>query len=75
MRLIMHQLIQYKEHCATYRGFTIRRLPRKAMCPMTRYRVIYDGFSLGLFDAQALATGYIDSLCNEVKNDSRNKSN
>lgn len=49
-------------HSSVYRGFFIIKLPRKAVQPMTRYRVIKDDCSFGKFDAQAEATRYIDYL-------------
>lgn len=49
-----------------YRGFTIIKLPRKAMNPVTRYHVWLDDQSFGKFDAMAEAVKYIDGLKNET---------
>ncbi|MCW6014554.1 hypothetical protein K1Y38_17105 [Serratia marcescens] len=57
-----HALIKVSEHTNLYRGFSITRLPRKALNPVTRYHVSQGDQSYGKFDAQAEATGYIDGL-------------
>lgn len=53
---------QITEHSFMYRGFTIIKLPRKAMNPVTRYHVWLDDQSFGKFDAMAEAIKYIDLL-------------
>lgn len=45
-----------------YRGFTIIKLPRKTVTPITRYHVWLDDQSFGKFDAMAEAVKYIDKL-------------
>lgn len=55
-------LIKVSEHTCVYRGFSVTKLPRKALQPVTRYLVRQGDQSYGKFDAQALATGYIDHL-------------
>ncbi|MBL5859618.1 hypothetical protein JBO49_03195 [Serratia fonticola] len=55
-------LIKVSEHTCVYRGFSVTKLPRKALQPVTRYLVRQGDQSYGKFDAQALATGYIDQL-------------
>ncbi|THD47006.1 hypothetical protein ERD95_15385 [Enterobacteriaceae bacterium ML5] len=59
--------IKLSEHSDLYRGFTITRLPRNKINRFTRYRVSQNDQSFGLFDAQALATGYIDQLYHAQK--------
>ncbi|BEM82117.1 hypothetical protein SME41J_14410 [Serratia marcescens] len=58
----VHALLKVSEHTNLYRGFSITRLPRKALNPVTRYHVSQGDQSYGKFDAQAEATGYIDGL-------------
>ncbi|MBG5969630.1 hypothetical protein ACEE45_05890 [Proteus vulgaris] len=53
---------QITEHSFLYRGFTIIKLPRKAINPVTRYHVWLDDQSFGKFDAMAEAIKYIDLL-------------
>lgn len=53
---------QITEHSFLYRGFTIIKLPRKAMNPVTRYHIWLDDQSFGKFDAMAEAIKYIDLL-------------
>nr|SAY45636.1 Uncharacterised protein [Serratia marcescens] len=57
-----HAIIQVSKHTGIYRGFSITKLPRKKMNPVTRYRVSQGDQSYGKFDAQAEATAYIDYL-------------
>ncbi|MCT2387320.1 hypothetical protein NYP83_09220 [Erwinia pyrifoliae] len=57
-----HAITPVSNHSSAYRGFTITKLPRKALQPVTRYQVIHGDQSFGKFDAQAEATHYIDSL-------------
>ncbi len=59
--------IKLSEHSGLYRGFTVTRLPRNKINRFTRYRVTQNDQSFGLFDAQALATGFIDELHTERK--------
>lgn len=50
-----------------YRGFTIIKLPRKAVTPITRYHVWLDDQSFGKFDAMAEAVKYIDGLKGDIQ--------
>jgi hypothetical protein len=61
------QVKQITEHSFMYRGFTIIKLPRKAVTPMTRYHVWLDDQSFGKFDAMAEATKYIDLLKGDIQ--------
>ncbi|QAV24730.1 hypothetical protein [Proteus hauseri] len=58
---------QITEHSFLYRGFTIIKLPRKAVTPITRYHVWLDDQSFGKFDAMAEATNYIDLLKGDIQ--------
>lgn len=58
---------QITEHSFLYRGFTIIKLPRKAVKPITRYHVWLDDQSFGKFDAMAEATNYIDLLKGDIQ--------
>lgn len=53
---------QISTHSFKYRGFLIVKLPAKAMNPVTRFHVLRDDNSFGLFDSMSQATNYIDSL-------------
>lgn len=59
---MMHPIQPISTHSSLYRGFTIIKLPRKAVQPITRYQVWQGDHSFGKFDAQAEATSYVDSL-------------
>jgi hypothetical protein len=59
---MQHSIVKVSEHTSVYRGFSVTKLPRKALQPVTRYLVRQGDQSYGKFDAQALATGYIDKL-------------
>ena len=61
------QVKQITEHSFMYRGFTIIKLPRKAVTPITRYHVWLDDQSFGKFDAMAEATKYIDLLKGDIQ--------
>ncbi|MBH2895386.1 GPO family capsid scaffolding protein [Serratia marcescens] len=63
-----HAIIQLSAHTSIYRGFSITKLPRKKMNPVTRYRVSQGDQSYGKFDAQAEATHYIDNLYRQLSN-------
>ncbi|KAB7730615.1 hypothetical protein KEP48_05795 [Proteus mirabilis] len=64
MKVIVKQIT---EHSFMYRGFTIIKLPRKAVTPITRYHVwLLDDQSFGKFDSMAEAVKYIDGLKNET---------
>lgn len=63
-----HALIKVSTHTSIYRGFSITKLPRKKLNPVTRYRVSQGDQSYGKFDAQAEATGYIDQLYRQRRN-------
>lgn len=60
-----YAITKLSEHTSLYRGFTVTRLPRNKINRFTRYRVSQNDQSFGLFDAQALATGFIDQLHKE----------
>lgn len=60
--LVTHTLVKVSEHTSVYRGFSITRLPRKKMNPVTRYHVWQGDQSYGKFDALAEAIGYINGL-------------
>lgn len=62
MNQVAYALVKVSEHTNLYRGFSITRLPRKALNPVTRYHISQGDQSYGKFDAQAEATGYIDRL-------------
>jgi hypothetical protein len=68
MSQLAHVLIKVSEHTSIYRGFSITRIPRKKMNPVTRYHVSQGDQSYGKFDAQAEATGYIDELYCQRRN-------
>ncbi|WP_071604484.1 hypothetical protein [Dickeya dadantii] len=59
-------VIRLSKHTSIYRGFSVVEYPRTITNSIKRYRVSREGQSYGLFDALALATGYIDSLHNSV---------
>ena len=61
------QVKQITEHSFMYRDFTIIKLPRKAVTPITRYHVWLDDQSFGKFDAMAEATKYIDLLKGDIQ--------
>lgn len=61
------QVKQITEHSFMYRGFTIIKLPRKAVTPITRYHVWLDDQSFGKFDAMAEAIKYIDLLKGDIQ--------
>ena len=60
--MMSHSIKPISTHSSSYRGFTITKLPRKAVQPVTRYQVWQGDLSFGKFDAQAEATSYVDSL-------------
>ncbi|WP_371746007.1 hypothetical protein [Proteus mirabilis] len=64
MKVIVKQIT---EHSFMYRGFTIIKLPRKAVTPITRYHVWLDDQSFGKFDAMAEAMHYIDLLKGDIQ--------
>ncbi len=64
MKVIVKQIT---EHSFMYRGFTIIKLPRKAVTPITRYHVWLDDQSFGKFDAMVEATKYIDLLKGDIQ--------
>lgn len=64
MKVIVKQIT---EHSFMYRGFTIIKLPRKTVTPITRYHVWLDDQSFGKFDAMAEATHYIDLLKGDIQ--------
>lgn len=55
-------MVKVSEHTSVYRGFSITRLKRNKITPITRYHVRQGDESYGKFDAQAEATKYIDEL-------------
>lgn len=60
--LAPHALVKVSGHTGVYRGFSITRIPRKKVHPVTRYHVSQGDQSYGKFDTRAQATGYIDEL-------------
>lgn len=57
-----YAIIKISRRSSRYRGFVITHRPRTVTNPIPRYVVSLGDQSFGLFDAQALATGYIDQL-------------
>ncbi|WP_339379075.1 hypothetical protein [Yersinia sp. Marseille-Q3913] len=55
-------VVKVSEHTSVYRGFSITRLKRNKITPITRYHVSQGDHSYGKFDAQAQATAYVDQL-------------
>lgn len=55
-------VVKVSEHTCVYRGFSITRLKRNKITPITRYQVSQGDHSYGKFDAQAQATAYVDQL-------------
>lgn len=49
-------------HSSIYRGFIITRRPKTVISKIARYEVTLGEQSFGLFDAQAQATNYINTL-------------
>ncbi|HDL8251682.1 TPA: hypothetical protein ACMVL8_000858 [Yersinia enterocolitica] len=60
-----HPLITISRNTSIYRGFVINFRRRTAINLLNRYEVFLGEQSFGLFDAQALATGFIDQLHTE----------
>ncbi|OVZ93392.1 hypothetical protein CBW54_02440 [Yersinia kristensenii] len=60
-----HPLITISRNASFYRGFVINFRRRTAVNLLNRYEVFLGEQSFGLFDAQALATGFIDQLHTE----------
>ncbi|EKN3362622.1 hypothetical protein QMX33_001946 [Yersinia ruckeri] len=58
----MHVLTRISRNSSGYRGFVINFRRRTAVNLLNRYEVFLGEQSFGLFDAQALATGFIDRL-------------
>ncbi|CNH75291.1 hypothetical protein [Yersinia bercovieri] len=58
----MHALTRISRNSSGYRGFMINFRRRTAVNLLNRYEVFLGKQSFGLFDAQALATGFIDKL-------------
>ncbi|WGL96688.1 hypothetical protein [Arsenophonus nasoniae] len=56
-------LKQLSTHSFGYRDFTIIKLPKKTLNPITRYHVWYGDHSFGKFDAMPEAINYIERLC------------
>ncbi|CNL62049.1 hypothetical protein [Yersinia aldovae] len=57
-----HPLTAVSRNTSIYRGFVINFRRRTAVNLLNRYEVFLGEQSFGLFDAQALATGFIDQL-------------
>lgn len=62
-----HSLTAVSRNTSIYRGFVINFRRRTAVNLLNRYEVFLGEQSFGLFDAQALATGFIDHLHTERK--------
>nr|WP_308530356.1 hypothetical protein [uncultured Serratia sp.] len=62
MQPIEHAITKISRNSSRYRGFVITRRPRTVTNHFARYEVSQGDQSYGLFDAQALATDYIDQL-------------
>lgn len=60
-----YAITKISRRVSRYRGFVITHRPRTATNPIPRYEISLGDLSFGLFDAQALATGYIDRLHTE----------
>lgn len=65
MQSTTHAITKISRRASRYRGFVITHRPRTATNPIPRYEISLGDLSFGLFDAQALATGYIDQLHTE----------
>ncbi|AOF14806.1 phage-like protein [Yersinia enterocolitica] len=61
----MHTLTAISRNTSIYRGFVINFRRRTAINLLNRYEVFLGEQSFGLFDAQALAKGFIDQLHTE----------
>lgn len=61
----MHTLVSINRNEWFYRGFVINFRRRTAINLLNRYEVFLGEQSFGLFDALALATGFIDQLHTE----------
>ncbi|WBL72403.1 hypothetical protein [Serratia liquefaciens] len=62
MRTSEHAIIKISRNSSRYRGFVITRRPHTVVTLCARYEISQGDQSYGLFDAQALATDYIDQL-------------
>lgn len=62
MRPSGHTITKISRNSSRYRGFVIVYRQRTVASPIARYEVSQGDQSYGLFDAQALATDYIDQL-------------
>ncbi|HDL8434039.1 TPA: hypothetical protein PXR55_003020 [Yersinia enterocolitica] len=60
-----HPITSISRNTSIYRGFVINFRRRTAINLLNRYEVFLGEQSFGLFDAQALATGFIDQLHTE----------
>ncbi|HHQ6595549.1 hypothetical protein HZI31_08015 [Serratia fonticola] len=60
-----YAITKISRRSSRYRGFVITHRPRTVTNPIPRYEITLGDLSFGLFDAQALATGYIDQLHTE----------
>ncbi|HEN3479438.1 TPA: hypothetical protein U5D84_001082 [Yersinia enterocolitica] len=60
-----HPITSISRNTSIYRGFVINFRRRTAINLFNRYEVFLGEQSFGLFDAQALATGFIDQLHTE----------
>ncbi|ALX94670.1 hypothetical protein AV650_14395 [Serratia fonticola] len=65
MQSTTHAITKLSRRASRYRGFVITHRRRTATNPISRYEISLGDQSFGLFDAQALATGYIDQLHTE----------
>jgi len=62
MQSTEYTITKISRHAARYRGFVITYRPRTVLNPIARFEIRHGDQSFGLFDAQALATNYIDRL-------------
>ncbi|CAI0729180.1 hypothetical protein [Serratia quinivorans] len=62
MRSGEHTITKISRNSSLYRSFVIVYRPCTIANPIARYEVSQGDQSYGLFDAQALATDYIDQL-------------
>ena len=57
-----HSIREISRHSSIYRGFIITHRPKTVINKIARYEVTLGEQSFGLFDAQAQATNYINTL-------------
>lgn len=62
MRPSEHAITKISRNSSRYRGFVITRRPSNVVTLYARYEISQGDQYYGLFDAQALATYYVDQL-------------